>query len=267
MKTMLKLIGLSVVLALVSGTAHAADEPMVSPRVKESIAAAIAQDTGAIMSLVGRTDASGNLLIVSAAVGAVADTRAIGSLVGRTDASGNLVVAFDSAAASSVLPTFVAFGGTTSSFPALVRNSTALDVKLADNSAYTTLNASSVAIQSGGEFRANGRSFIVATAPSAPSSCGTSPSVSAGVHTAAFVVTGGTGGTATGCTVTMPAATTGWVCHVVNITQTDANRADRTTVQTASTTTSVTFEYQTVSTGAATAFTASDVFRGMCFAY
>ena len=42
-------------------------------------------------------------------------------------------------------PTFTgvaSFGGTTASFPSLVRNGTGLEVKLADGSAYTTLSAS-----------------------------------------------------------------------------------------------------------------------------
>jgi hypothetical protein len=169
------------------------------------------------------------------------------------------------------------FGGTTSSQPALVANGARLGVKLADASAYTALDVGTITSNAGGfALNASGDAFFVAggttklfmvTAPSAPASCGTSPAVTSSNGSAVFVITGGTGGAATGCTVTMPAATTGWNCSVTNITQTAAHRADRATVQTASTTTSVTWEYQIVSTGAATAFTASDVFRGICFAY
>lgn len=156
-------------------------------------------------------------------------------------------------------------GGTTSSFPALKRNGAVLEVKLADDSAYGSVRAQNVNVSQ--VISGSGAFLISDTNPSAPSSCGTSPAVTTANGTAAWVVTGGTGGSATGCTITMPTATTGWNCHITNITQTAANRADRDTRQTASTTTSVTWQYVVVSTGAATAFTASDVFRGLCFAY
>lgn len=158
----------------------------------------------------------------------------------------------------------VLFGDATSSSPALKKNSATLQVRLADDSAFATLLADQ--FTPGNKYNlATSLAFI--TAPSAPSSCGTSPAVTNSNGSVSFLVTGGTGGTATGCTVTMPTAAAGWNCSVVNITQTAAHRADRTTVQTASTTTSVTWEYQAVSTGAATAFTASDVFRGICFPF
>jgi hypothetical protein len=66
--------------------------------------------------------------------------------------------------------------------------------------------------------------------------------------------------------LTLPAATNGWNCSVTNLTAAAAHRADN-TVQTASTTTSVTLENQTKSTGAAVAWTAGDVLRVCCFAY
>lgn len=151
------------------------------------------------------------------------------------------------------------FGGTTSSFPALKRNGATIQARLGDDSADANFSALG--------FQRSGVVMISGTAPSAPASCGTSPAVTSSNGSVTFLITGGTGGTATGCTVTMPTAPAGWNCHVTNITQTAAHRADRTTVQIASTTTSVQWEYQTVSTGAATAFTASDVFRGICFPY
>lgn len=159
----------------------------------------------------------------------------------------------------------IGIGGCTSSFPALKRNATAIDVRFGDDSGYAEVNASGFNIA--GAFKVGGRILASASAPTAPSSCGSSPAVTTNNGTASWVITSGTGGVATGCTVTLPTATTGWNCNVTNITQTAAHRADRITVQTASTTTSATWEYQTVSTGAATAFTASDVFRGICFAY
>lgn len=105
------------------------------------------------------------------------------------------------------------------------------------------------------------------TAPTIGSGFGTSPSVAANNGTAAFTVNVGTGGTASSGVVTMPAATTGWNCTVINRTGVAANRADQHTVQTATTTTSVTVQNQTISTGAALAWTASDVLALACLAY
>jgi len=108
--------------------------------------------------------------------------------------------------------------------------------------------------------------LMSATAPTV-TSAGTSPSITASNGTAAFEVNVGTGGTATTIVLAMPTATTGWNCHATNITATAANRADQAVRQTASTTTSVTLQNQTVSTGAALAFTASDLVRCQCTAY
>lgn len=163
---------------------------------------------------------------------------------------------------------YLQFGGTTASFPALKRSGTDLQARLADDSGFTNFLAQTVSLTAGqGSLKSGSTVLISAQAPSSPTSCGTSPALTTHNGASVWVVTGGTGGTATGCTVTMPAALTGWTCSVNNITASAAHRAGVTTVQTASTTTSVTFEYQTVATGAATAFTASDVFRGTCFAY
>ena len=106
---------------------------------------------------------------------------------------------------------------------------------------------------------------ISSTAPTV-TSAGTSPSVS-GTNTAAFRVGVGTGGSATTIVLAMPAATTGWNCNAENITAAAANRANQTVKQQSSTTTAVTLQNQTVSTGAALAFTASDVVAVMCIAY
>lgn len=162
----------------------------------------------------------------------------------------------------------IGIGGCTSSFPALKRSSAALQARLGDDSAFADFLAQSFSMTAGqGSVKSGSTVLITSQAPSSPTSCGTSPAVTSHNGASVWVVTSGTGGTATGCTVTMPAALTGWNCSVNNITASAAHRAGVTTVQTASTTTSVTFEYQTVSTGAATIFTASDVFRGICFAY
>lgn len=106
----------------------------------------------------------------------------------------------------------------------------------------------------------------IRTAPTV-SSAGSSPSVPASNGTAAFTVNVGTGGAATTIVMTMPTATTGWACDAQNLTANAANRANQHVVQQSSTTTSVTVQNQTISTGAALAFTASDIVRFLCTAY
>ena len=104
------------------------------------------------------------------------------------------------------------------------------------------------------------------TAPTISSGFGTSPSVVAGTA-AAFTVNVGTGGTASSGVIALPTATTGWICSVKNLTRLAANGADQATVQTASSTTTATVQNQTISTGAALAWTASDILQVTCVAY
>lgn len=107
---------------------------------------------------------------------------------------------------------------------------------------------------------------VLAMSGTAPTvtSAGTSPSVTASNGTLAFRVNVGTGGTANTIVMAMPAATTGWNCSAENLTATAANRADGRMAQQSSTPTAVTVQYQTVSTGAAKAFTASDIVSFTC---
>lgn len=100
--------------------------------------------------------------------------------------------------------------------------------------------------------------LLVRTAPTV-TSAGTSPSVTASNGSATFRVNVGTGGVATTIVLAMPAATTGWNATAVNLTGAAANRAAGVMVQQSSTTTSITLQYQTLSTGVALAFTASDI--------
>ncbi len=65
----------------------------------------------------------------------------------------------------------------------------------------------------------------------------------------------------------MPAAATAWNCHVENLTASLGNVANARTMQLSSTTTSVTIENQTISTGAALVWTAADVIALLCGAY
>lgn len=100
------------------------------------------------------------------------------------------------------------------------------------------------------------------TAPTL-SGFGTSPSVVANNGTAAFTINVGTGGTASTGTITLPAASVGWVCHIQNETSPDSFI----TSQTGGTTTTATVKNYSRTTGAAIAWNASDVLRVMCRAY
>lgn len=103
-------------------------------------------------------------------------------------------------------------------------------------------------------------------APTISSGFGTGPSVTAGTA-AAFRIDVGTGGTATAGVIALPTATNGWNCFVEDITATTANATDRRTVQLSSTTATATVESQLVSTGAATAWGASDILAVSCTAF
>lgn len=114
----------------------------------------------------------------------------------------------------------------------------------------------------------NGTPVIGFSSLSISSGFGTSPSITAPNGTAAFTVNVGTGGTATTGVINMGQnATTGWNCSVTNKTAAAGNRAAVLTVQTASTVNSVTVQNQTLSTGAATAWVASDILAFTCMGY
>jgi hypothetical protein len=104
------------------------------------------------------------------------------------------------------------------------------------------------------------------TAPTISSGFGTTPSVTVGTA-AAFRVDVGTGGAASAGVIGLPTAANGWNCDVEDITATTANAADRRTVQLSSTTTTATVEQQTISTGGALAWTASDILAVSCTAF
>jgi hypothetical protein len=107
---------------------------------------------------------------------------------------------------------------------------------------------------------------LSSAAPTISSGFGTGPSVTAGTS-ASFRLNVGTGGTATQGVIGLPTATTGWNCSVEDLTATDGNTADKRTVQLSSSTTTATVENQTISTGAAVAWTASDVLGVQCTAF
>jgi len=106
-----------------------------------------------------------------------------------------------------------------------------------------------------------GNLVMSSTAPTIASGFGTSPTIT-GVNTAAFKVVIGTGGAAGG-TITLPAATNGWVVQAFDVTA-------GTTLflqQTGSTTTSFTVTSFSITTGLAANMTAGDVILFMAMAY
>lgn len=156
------------------------------------------------------------------------------------------------------------FGTNDTSGVALNKSGTTLELMLGDTSAKTNLNLATMNAATAVEIGAT-MAFSGAV-PTISSGFGTSPSVVAG-RAAGFTVNVGTGGAATAGVIAMPTATTGWICSVKNLTQLAANRADRATVQTASTTTTVTVQSVVLSTGVAVAWTASDVLQITAVAY
>lgn len=137
----------------------------------------------------------------------------------------------------------------------------------AGNSSFGTTTAPTVTVNVSGTLGYANKVAASSTAPTISSGFGTTPSIAANNGTTAFTVNVGTGGTASSGVVGMPTASTGWICHVNNVTAKAANRADQGTFQTATSTTSVTIQNQTVSTGAALAWTASDIIQLSCSGY
>ena len=153
-------------------------------------------------------------------------------------------------------------GGTSSSFPALSVNGNLLRVRKADDSSFANLAVAGLYMGGASETL-----LVSQTAPTISSGFGGTPSIASVNGTAAFTVNVGTGGATSSGVIGLPAATTGWNCWVRNLTAQAANRADQDTRQTVSSTTTATLQNQTVSTGAALVWAASDILRVSCFAY
>lgn len=110
-------------------------------------------------------------------------------------------------------------------------------------------------------------SMLLTSASPSVTSAGTAPAIGFANGPTSFTVNVGTGGSATTAVIGLPVAANGWNCWVTDITANAANTAGQQTVQTASTTTSCTVQHQTNSSGAALAFTASDILRITAFPY
>ena len=143
------------------------------------------------------------------------------------------------------------FGGTTSSFPALKRSGTTLQVRLGDDSAAGGLGFATLAISG--------------TAPTIASGGCTSPAVTSSNGTAAFLITIGTSCTGVKTvTLTMPAASNFWACQGHNNTSDAAQQTNVIAARATGTTAVVLTSYDRV-TGLQEDFTASDTYLLQCF--
>lgn len=161
------------------------------------------------------------------------------------------------------------YGGSHATLPAIVdlnnRNNAAVRI-LSNNALVGSFTSTGLDVTgrvgATTQYNVNGVLHVSATAPTV-TGFGTSPSVPNNNGTSAFTVNVGTGGSASTGTVTLPAAATGWVCTAQDVT----TPASFITSQTGGTTTTATFTNYSRTTGAAIAWTASDILRISCFAY
>lgn len=126
-----------------------------------------------------------------------------------------------------------------------------------------TFNAAT--FSAGTSYLLNAKLLFSVTAPTISSGFGTSPTVPANNGTAVFTVNVGTGGVASTGVIAMPAApSTGWACHINNLSSQSATVT--LTKVTATTTTSITIgNYTDVS--ASGPWNASDVLQLQCLPY
>lgn len=118
-------------------------------------------------------------------------------------------------------------------------------------------------VANGGTGAAVPNPFMSATAPTISSGFCTSPSIPANNGTAAFTINVGSACAGSTGTLTMPAATTGWICDFHDVTTPASNVVE----QTGGSTTTVTLTNYVRTTGVAGNFTSSDVIRAKCMAY
>ncbi len=105
--------------------------------------------------------------------------------------------------------------------------------------------------------------MIPNTAPTVASGFGTSPSIPVNNGASVFTLNVGTGGSAVAGVVTMPAAATGWACDATNSTHV----ASFVEAVLPTSTTSITINNYSRTTGSAIAWTASDVLVVKCLGY
>lgn len=122
----------------------------------------------------------------------------------------------------------------------------------------TLFSTGPVLISAGNSYTA-ASTFLTRTAPTTPVAC-TSPTVTWSNGTVTFQIDVGSACAASTLSWTMPAATNGWMCDGVNL----SNPATSSVSQSAGTTTSVTLTNYARTTGLAAAWTAGDDIRVKC---
>lgn len=159
------------------------------------------------------------------------------------------------------------FGGTTSSFPSLKMSGSSLQVKLADDSAFASMSATSFFLQGTGVFGMGASTIISAVAPTIASGGCTSPAVTDNNGTAAFLLTLGSSCTGTKTiTLTMPSAPHFWACQAENNTS-DAQQAANYIISRGTSTTAVVLTNYARTTGLQADFTAADTVAVQCMAH
>ena len=259
-------------LVLNNTTAAAAGAQQMSPRIRfdgfgwKTDATAASQAVSFINELLpvqGTSAPTANLLWLYSVNGGAYSTRMTLASGGRLTiaAGGSILSPFYSVNAGGSIYTasdgkFQLFNnGETAGIGLDVATDAVLKVRTTAHSAYAAIDA--------GDVKTGGVLSLSATAPTIASGFGTSPSMASSNGSVAFTIDVGTGGTASSGVITLPASTTGWVVHCLDIT----NPASSNTVQTAGTTTSATISNYSRTTGLLTAWAASDIIRCTATAY
>lgn len=122
-----------------------------------------------------------------------------------------------------------------------------------------------ISVNSSGNIAFGGIPLLMGVAATISSGFGATPSIANSNGAMVTVINVGTGGVASSGVLALPAASTGWVLHCIDITAAAGHTGLR-TVQIASTTTTATIESQN-SAGAATAWASGSLVRVIALAY
>lgn len=204
--------------------------------------------------------------LLTASVNDAANDTTIG--VGNTNASTTRIAAFRmSTGASGTLWQIFARNGALF----IGRNSVSDDVSVGGTGGFqigspTGADKGVGTLNQAGATYLNGALLYSATAPTISSGFGTSPSIASSNGSATFRVNVGTGGTATAGVVGLPTASNGWNCSVSEFNP-NATALLSVTIITASTNASVSLSNNLLSTGAASAWQASQILVLNCAAY
>ena len=180
----------------------------------------------------------------------------MGTLSGRMDLRTNLAEGFglriraDETDATSILQITNNAGTVQLATLSYNNTGTAVFSGAISGTTITGTTITGTTINSTTDIKINGKLLISATAPTILSGFGTSPFIGSSNGSAAFVISIGTGGTASTGTVSLPAAYSGWNCKA----EATIFTANTTTITTGTTTTTLVLTNFTISTGAQAAW-------------